>query len=85
MIKSSKIAISLPTENFKRIEKIRKELGLQRSALVLKALDFWLDNAVKQKMIKQYEEGYRKHPESIDEIKVMEELSADAFTEEGWK
>lgn len=36
-------------------------------------------------MIKQYEEGYRHHPESVDEIKAMEELSADAFAEEKWK
>ena len=85
MIKSSKIAISLPTENFKRIEKIRKELGIQRSALIDRAIGFWLDNMEKQKMIKQYEEGYRNHPESVDEIKVMEKLSADAFNEEGSK
>ena len=30
-------------------------------------------------MIKQYEEGYRHNPESIDEIKALEGLSADAF------
>ena len=85
MIKSSKIAISLPTENLKRLEKIRKELGLQRSALIDMAIGFWLDNMEKQKTIKQYEEGYRNHPESIDEIKVMEKLAADAFNEEGLK
>ena len=82
MIKSSKIAISLPTENFKRVEKIRKELGIERSAAIDIAIRFWLDNMEKQKMIKQYEEGYLRHPESTDEIKAMEELSADALKEE---
>ena len=82
VIKSAKIAISLPTENLKRIEKIRKELRIQRSALIDMAVGFWLDNREEQKMIEQYEQGYRKHPESIDEIKVMEKLSADAFAEE---
>ncbi len=85
MIKSAKIAISLPIENLRRIEKIRKELKTQRSTLIDTAIRFWLDNMEKQKMIKQYEEGYRHHPESVKEIKAMEELSADAFTEEGWK
>ena len=85
MINCTKIAISLPTEDLKRIEKIRKELGAQRSTLIDMAIRFWLDNMDKQKMIKQYEEGYRQHPESVEEVKVMEKLSADAFNEEGWK
>ena len=85
MINCTKIAISLPTEDLNRLEKIRKELGAQRSALIDMAIRFWLDNMDKQKMIKQYEEGYRQHPESVEEIKVMEQLSADAFNEEGWK
>ena len=85
MIKATKIAISLPTEDLKRIEKIRKESGTQRSALIDEAIRFWLNNRDKNKMIEQYEEGYRQHPESIGEIKAMEELSADAFAEEGLK
>jgi hypothetical protein len=35
--------------------------------------------------IEQYEEGYRRHPECIDGIKALEQLSADAFAQEGWK
>ena len=85
MIKSSKIAISLPQENLKKIEKIRKELKIQRSALIDMAIRFWLDNREKQKMIQQYEDGYRRKPESIDEVKAMEKMSAEAFKEEGWK
>lgn len=85
MIGSAKIAISLPMEDLKRIEKIRKELKAQRSTVIDMAIRFWLDNMDKQKIIKQYEEGYRQHPESLEELKVMEQLSADAFNEEGWK
>jgi len=85
MIKATKIAISLPTEDLKRIERIRKESGMQRSALIDTAIRFWLDNREKEKMIEQYEEGYRHNPESIDEIRALEELSGDAFTEEGLK
>lgn len=85
MIKATKIAISLPTEDLKRIEKIRKESGTQRSSLIDEAIRFWLKNRDKEKMIEQYEQGYRHHPESMDEIKALEALSADAFAEEGWK
>ena len=85
MIGSAKIAISLPMEDLKRIEKIRKELKAQRSTVIDMAIRFWLDNMDKQKIIKQYEEGYRQHPESVEEVKAMEQISADAFDEEGWK
>ena len=85
MINSTKIAISLPTEDLLRLEKVRKELGTQRSALIDTAIRFWLDNRDKQKLIKQYEDGYRRHPESIKEIEALQKLSADAFAEEGWK
>lgn len=85
MIKSSKIAISLPVEDLKQIEKIRKELGIQRSSLIHKAIRYWLETREKQKMIQQYEQGYATHPEAIEETKIMEKLSADAFGEEGWK
>ena len=85
MIKATKIAISLPTEDLKRIERVRKELGAQRSALIDVAIRFWLDSRDRQKMIEQYQEGYRHHPESADEIKAMEELAADAFAEEDLK
>ena len=85
MIKSSKIAISLPKDNLIRMERVRKALGLQRSAAIAMAVRFWLDSMEKTNLIKQYEEGYRKKPESLDEIKAMENASADAFAEEEGK
>lgn len=85
MLKTSKIAISLPREDFEKIERIRKELGLQRSAIIDKAIRYWLKDFEEKKMIRQYEDGYRKSPESIEEIKAMEKASGEAFEEEGWK
>jgi len=83
MIKAAKIAISLPKENLKKIERLRKKMGLERSAFIDKAVCFWIRAMEKQEMIKAYEEGYRNQPESVDEIKAMENLAADAFKEEG--
>lgn len=83
MIKQSKIAISLPHEHLKRVEKMRKELGLKRSTFIDRAISFWLDSLEEKKLIKQYEEGYQKQPESLEEIKVTGQLSAEAFKAEG--
>ena len=85
MLKTSKIAISLPKEDFQKIEHIRKSLGLQRSTIIDKAIKFWLKSIEKEEMIRKYEEGYRKTPESIEEIKAQELASAQAFSEEEWK
>jgi metal-responsive CopG/Arc/MetJ family transcriptional regulator len=77
-----KIAISLPKEYYYKIEKIRKKFGFGRSAIIDKAIRFWLAYLERKELIKQYEQGYKKKPESIEEIKSMEKLAADAFKEE---
>lgn len=77
-----KIAISLPREDFYKIEKIRKRLGFGRSAIIDKAIKFWLRRLEQEKLIKSYQQGYKKKPESIQEIKAMERESAEAFKEE---
>lgn len=38
-----------------------------------------LDNGEKQEIIERHKEGYHRHPEYMDEIKAMEQLSADAW------
>jgi len=83
MRKTSKIAISLPKEDFDKIEKLRKKRGLERSALVDKAIRFWLAHLEQEELVRRYEEGYRKKPESIPEIKAIEKATAEAFEEEG--
>ncbi len=85
MITKEKIGISLPKQDLKRIEKVRKELGINRSELVDLAIRFWLKNFEQQKMIEKYEEGYRRKPESIEELKAMEKAAAEAFGEEDLK
>jgi metal-responsive CopG/Arc/MetJ family transcriptional regulator len=83
MLKTAKIAISLPKEDLLSIERIRKELGLQRSAAIGMAIRFWLAGREKEKQVKQYEDGYRNKPESIAELDAMERAAAETFEAEG--
>lgn len=78
-----KIAISLPKEDFYKLEQIRKKLGFDRSTIIDKAIRFWLDYRKQKESIKRYQDGYKKKPESIKEISAMEQASAEAFKEEG--
>lgn len=77
-----KIAISLPKEDFYKLEQIRKKLGFGRSAIIDKAIRFWLGHREKEGLIKRYREGYLKKPENAQEIEAMEKASAEAFAEE---
>ena len=77
-----KIAISLPKEDFYKLERIRKKLGFARSTIIDKAIRFWLGHREQEELIKRYQEGYKKKPESIQEIEAMEKASAEAFAEE---
>ena len=85
MLRTTKIAISLPKDDFARIEEVRRKLGVQRSAVIDMAVRYWLKSIEDQEMIKQYEQGYSKKPESIAELKAMEQAAADAFREEECK
>ena len=86
MIKTLKVAISLPKKDFQRIEQVRKRLKLHRSAAIDQAIQFWLKNLEEQEKIRQYELGYLKHPESLKEITAMEKTAAAAWADEdeGW-
>ena len=77
-----KIAISLPKEDFYKLEQIRKKLGFNRSTIIDKAIRFWLGYREQEDLIKLYREGYRKKPESIQEIEAFEKAVAEAFKSE---
>lgn len=85
MQNSFKIAISIPKESFRKIEKLRNRMGISRSALIDKAIRFWLDSIEREELIKRYEEGYKNKPECIGEIRAMEKAVVEAFQEEGLK
>ena len=77
-----KIAVSLPKEDFYKLEQIRKKLGFNRSTIIDKAIRFWLGYREKEELIKRYQEGYRRKPESIQEVQAMGKASAEAFESE---
>ncbi|NQT75912.1 MAG: hypothetical protein HQ566_05255 [Candidatus Omnitrophica bacterium] len=83
-----KIAISLPKEDFKLLEAVRKRMGITRSALIDKAIHYWLSKSKEEEMVRQYIEGYRRHPETpeeLEELTAMEKLALETWSkEEEW-
>jgi metal-responsive CopG/Arc/MetJ family transcriptional regulator len=84
MTKVVKFAISIPEENFKKLEALRQQERLTRSKAVLQAVKLWEESKSMKKLIRQYEEGYKKIPEIIDESIAWEKASLTALTKEEW-
>ncbi len=77
-----KISISLPKNDFYKLEQVRKKLGFGRSAIIDKAIHFWLGYREREELIKGYQEGYKRKPENLKEMEALEKASAQAFSEE---
>jgi metal-responsive CopG/Arc/MetJ family transcriptional regulator len=80
---AAKIAISLPDELYRALEGVRRKSGRSRSAVVQEAVRDWLRRQAHGELVREYEEGYRRRPESSDEIEAalataVGLLSADA-------
>lgn len=83
--KAIKMAISLPKEEFLMIEKLRRKLDLSRSALIDEAIRFWLAKRSEREQILQYEQGYRKRPEKVQDLRALEKAQLEAIAhEEEW-
>lgn len=81
-----KIAISLPKQEYQFLEKFRRRLGISRSAMIDKAISFWLKRQQDEELIKEYEDSYKKKPENVSEIIALEKAGLEALSEEGgWR
>ena len=81
---TAKVAISMPKDLFQAMERIRRELRIPRSAAVVEALRAWLKSRQEKEQIRQYVEGYRRHPESKAEVKAWTRLAAESFHKDPW-
>jgi metal-responsive CopG/Arc/MetJ family transcriptional regulator len=78
-----KIAISLPDDLLEDLERERKASGKSRSELVRQALEAML--SAERKRIKQYIEGYKRYPETEEEIDWVKATSKTAFAASSWE
>lgn len=81
---AAKVAISLDTELLARAERLRKQTGESRSALVARALRGLLHAEERERQIAQYVDGYRRVPETIRDAAVMRKLARRAVAIVPW-
>jgi len=79
-----KIAISLSKQEYQFLEKFRQRLGISRSAIIDKAISFWLKRQQDEELIKKYEDSYRKKPENVFESMAWEKAGMEVLSKEDW-
>ena len=64
----AKVAVSLPEDLYRAVERVRRRNGKTRSAVMQDALRYWLRHQAEIALVREYEEGYRRRPEGRREI-----------------
>jgi metal-responsive CopG/Arc/MetJ family transcriptional regulator len=83
--RSEKIAISLPASFLRRIEELRRQTGETRSAMVRRLIEERLRQQERGARVREYEDGYRKQPETAGEIAAAEAAASALLAEEPWE
>ena len=80
-----KLAVSLPADLFRELEKVRRKRRKKRSALVAEALATWLAGSEREERLRSYEEGYRLYPETREEIEAADRAAEAVLREIPWE
>ena len=81
---ATKMAVSIPDDLYRALERARRRHGKSRSAVVQAALKQWLRRETELGLVREYEEGYRRQPETATEVYVAEATAARLFGDEDW-
>jgi hypothetical protein len=69
---------------YQAVERLRKANGTSRSALVQEALRHWFECEARAMLVREYEAGYRRRPESPQEIEAAEAAAVRLLATEEW-
>jgi metal-responsive CopG/Arc/MetJ family transcriptional regulator len=79
-----KVAVSIPADLYRAVEQARKRRKKSRSAVMQDALRYWLKLEAEAALVREYEEGYRRKPESRREVKAADAAAARILAATEW-
>jgi metal-responsive CopG/Arc/MetJ family transcriptional regulator len=77
-----KIAVTVPAQLYKAVESARKQQARTRSAIVQEALRHWLRQQAHAVLVREYEQGYRRKPETKREINAAMATAIGVFDDD---
>jgi metal-responsive CopG/Arc/MetJ family transcriptional regulator len=81
---ATKVAVSIPDDLYRAVEKVRKKKGRTRSAVMQDALRYWLERQEEAPLVREYEAGYRRRPEGKQEIKAARAAATRLLATSEW-
>jgi hypothetical protein len=80
----SKIAVTIPDDQMRTLERLRRRRRLPRSRIVQQALRFYFAHEGLSEEASAYEEAYRRRPEPEPDLQSFAGLAAEALGREDW-
>jgi len=81
---ATKIAISIPDDLYRAVERARRATGLSRSAVIQGSLRLWLDRRARDAAVREHVAGYRAKPEGRREMRAAEAAAVRLLATEDW-
>lgn len=78
---TTKLTVTVPIENYKRIEREKKQKHLNRSAFVNKMIVHFFQEEDEAEKDQRYMDGYRKKSENIENISALEKIQSKVLGE----
>lgn len=78
----AKVAVTVPEDTLRAVEKRRRVLGMSRSAVVSAALESWLADQAMTAEERRYVVAYLKQPETAGEVRETTAIGAAVMA--GW-
>ena len=81
----SKIAVTIPDEQMRTLERVRRQQRLPRSRVIQHALAFYFAQSGLAEEISAYEEAYRRKPEREADLEAYGRAAAAVLGAEEWE
>jgi len=78
---TTRLTVTIPKDEFKRIEDEKRRRNLSRSAFIHEIIGSFFKKEEDKSKIARYVAGYRKKPEDIKELSAMEKLQVETLGE----
>jgi metal-responsive CopG/Arc/MetJ family transcriptional regulator len=85
MARAVKISVSVPSEVLERADRERETTGESRSEFVRQAIEERVRRMAEAERVERYVQGYRKSPETPEEVASAFAMSRAALAGEPWE
>ena len=80
----TKIAVTIPEDQMRALERVRRQQRLPRSRVIQQALAFYFTHSGLAEEVRAYEEGYRRKPEREGAPDAYARAAAEVLGREDW-